>query len=83
MFRKYEKNEDAFMKKLIFGLVLLFSGVLGFVGWCNVVAQTAEQGSNSDVFGCFNGIEWTILFVFVIMAILGLIFAINELIHKE
>ena len=71
------------MKKLIFGLGLLFSGVIGFVGWCNAVAQTAVQGSNSDIFGCFDGIEWIILVVFVIMSVTGLIFAVNELIHKE
>lgn len=71
------------MKKLIFGLGLLFSGVLGFVGWCNAVAQTVEQGSNSDVFGCFDGIEWFVLFVFVVMSVTGIILAVKELIHKE
>lgn len=80
---KIMKDKGVFMKKLIFGLGLLFSGVFGFVGWCNAVAQTVEQGSKSDVFGCFDGSEWIILFVFVIMAITGLFFAINELIHKE
>lgn len=47
------------------------------------IAQTVEQGSNSDVFGCFDGIEWFVLFVFVVMSVTGIILAVTELIHKE
>ena len=71
------------MKKLIFGLGLLLSGVIGFVGWCIAVAQTVQPGGTSVVFGCFSGIEWIVLAIFAIMAIVGLFIAIKEVTQGE
>lgn len=66
------------MKKLLFGLGLLLSGVIGFAGWCIAVAQTTQPGAVSIIFGCFSGIEWIVLDIFAIMAIAGLFIAIKE-----
>ncbi len=64
------------MKKLIFGLGLLLSGVIGFIGWCIAVVQTVGPGST--VFTCFFGSEWIVLAVFAIMTIAGLLISIME-----
>ena len=64
------------MKKLIFGLGLLLSGVIGFVGWCIAVVQTVGPGGT--VFACFFGSEWIVLAVFAIMTIVGLRISIME-----
>lgn len=66
------------MKKLIFGLGLLLSGVIGFVGWCIAAAYTVQPGAVSNVFGCFRGGEWIVLAVFAAMAIVGLLIAVKE-----
>ena len=65
------------MKKLILGSALLISGVIGFVGWCIAAAQKVEPGAVSNILGCFNGIEWIVLAVFAIMAVVGLFIAIK------
>lgn len=71
------------MKKLIFGLGLLLSGVIGFVGWSSAVAQTVEPGGTSIIFACFSGMEWIVLAVFAIMAIVGLFIAVKEVMQSE
>ncbi len=71
------------MKKLILGLGLLLSGVIGFVGWCIAVVQTVQPGARSVVFGCFNGIEWIVLALFAILAIVGLLIAIKSVTQDE
>lgn len=71
------------MKKLIFGLGLLLSGVIGFVGWCIAVTQTVKPGARSVVFGCFRNVEWIVLAIFAIMAIVGLFIAIKEVTQDE
>lgn len=71
------------MKKLIFGLGLLLSGVIGFVGWCIAVAQIVQPGARSIVFSCFTGIEWIVLAIFAIMAIVGLFIAIKGVTQDE
>lgn len=71
------------MKKLIFGLGLLLSGVIGFVGWSVAVTQTVQPGARSSVFGCFTGSEWLVLAVFAVMAVVGLFIAIKEVKNGE
>lgn len=66
------------MKKLIFGLGLLLSGIIGFVGWSIAAALTVQPGSRSEVFGCFDKFESMVLVVFVAMAVMGLVIAIKE-----
>lgn len=63
------------MKKLLYGLGLFLSGVIGFVGWACAVTQSVERGARSTVFSCFNEWEALFLLVFAAMAVLGLIIA--------
>ena len=71
------------MKKVIFGLGLLLSGVIGFVGWSIAVTQTVQPGARSDVFGCCDSLEWGVLLVFVVMIVAGLIISSREVIKKD
>ena len=71
------------MKKLIFGLGLLLSGVIGFVSWSIAVTQTVQPGARSDVFGCCDSLEWGVLLVFVVMLVAGLIISSCEVIKKD
>ena len=71
------------MKKLIFGLGLLLSGVIGFVGWSIAVTQTVQPGARSDVFGCCDGLELGVLLVFVVMLVAGLIISCREFISPH
>lgn len=59
------------MKKLVFGLGLLLSGVIGVVGWCIAVGTV------------FSGGEWIVLVLFAIMAVVGLFIAIKEVTQDE
>lgn len=71
------------MKKLVLGLGLLHSGVVGFVGWCIAAVQKVEPGAVSVVFGCIRGVEWLVLAVFACMALAGLCIAIREAAEKK
>lgn len=71
------------MKKLIFGLGLLLSGVIGFVGWCIAVTQRVQPGAVSNVFACISGIEQIVLAVFTLMAIVGTFIASKEAMQNE
>lgn len=66
------------MKKLLFGLTLFISGVIGFVGWSIAVTQMAREGVYSMVFECFGDFDWIILCIFMIMSIVGLVLSIIE-----
>lgn len=67
------------MKRMIFGLGLLLSGVIGFAGWCIAAALTVQAGAISRIWGCLDGGEWIVLLIFVAMAIVGLSVAICAL----
>lgn len=71
------------MKKLIFALGLLLSGVVGFVGWCIAAAQKVQPGANSTVFGCIHGIDWLVLIIFAAMAFIGLLLSIRAATKDE
>lgn len=65
------------MKKMIFGIGLLLSGVIGFVGWCIASVSTVQPGARSTVLGCLHGEDWIVLLIFAVIAIAGLIAAIR------
>lgn len=67
------------MKKMIFGIGLLLSGVVGFVGWCIAATLTVQAGAISHIWGCLVGEEWVVLLTFTAMAIVGLIVAIRAM----
>lgn len=71
------------MKKLLFALTLLLSGVIGFVGWTIAVVCNCQPGANSMVFGCFRGAEWVVLVLFAALAVFGLILAIREILQDK
>lgn len=66
------------MKKMIFGLGLLLSGIIGFTGWCIAAIQTVEPGARSSILGCLNGEEWIVLLIFAVMAVVGLLISVVE-----
>lgn len=66
------------MKKMLFGLGLLLSGVVGFTGWCIAATGMVEPGARSNIWGCLDGSEWIVLFVFVVIAVAGLIISAVE-----
>lgn len=57
------------MKKLIFALGLLLSGVVGF---------KVQPGANSTVFGCIHGIDLLVLVLFAALSLVGLLLAIRS-----
>lgn len=63
---------------MLFGLGLLLSGIIGFVGWCTTAVQTVQPGAVSSLLGCLNGTEWIVLVIFALMAIAGLIISFIE-----
>ena len=67
------------MKKMVFGLGLLLSGIIGFVGWCIAAVLTVQPGAGSRILGCLNGEEWIGLLIFAVMAVAGLIISVIEL----
>lgn len=71
------------MKKLLFALGLLLSGVIGFAGWTIAVVCNCQPGANSVVFGCFRGAEWVVLVFFAALAVVGLVLAIRELLRDK
>lgn len=71
------------MKKLLFALGLLLSGVIGFVGWTIAVVCNCQPGANSVVFGCFRGAEWGVLVLFAALAVVGLVLAIRALLRDK
>ena len=67
------------MKKIILGAALLLSGVIGFAGWMIACTNTVQPGAKSGVFSCVNNPdEFIITFIFIIMAVAGLIITIAE-----
>ena len=66
------------MKRMIFGLGLLLSGVIGFVGWCIAAVQKVEPGARSRITECLNGEEWIVLLIFAAMAVAGLVISVME-----
>lgn len=66
------------MKKLLFGLGLLISGVIGFAGWSIAVTLTVPQGMMGTVFQCFYRTDWVVLAVFAVMAAAGLALSVKE-----
>lgn len=67
------------MKKMIFGVGLLLSGVIGFVGWSIASVLTVQPGASSTVWGCLHGEDWIALLIFAVIAIAGLIAAIRAM----
>lgn len=67
------------MKKMVFGLGLMLSGIIGFVGWCIAAVLSVEPGARSRILGCINGEEWIVLLIFALMAVTGLIMSVIEL----
>ncbi|MBD5527481.1 MAG: hypothetical protein HDR02_03605 [Lachnospiraceae bacterium] len=67
------------MKKMVFGIGLLLSGIIGFVGWCIAAVLLVEPGARSRILGCLNGEEWIVLLIFAVMAVAGLIISVIEL----
>lgn len=66
------------MKKMLFGLGLLLSGIIGFTGWCAAAVQKAQPGAVSRIFGCIDGEEWIVLLFFAAMALAGLVISVLE-----
>lgn len=66
------------MKKMIFGLGLLFSGVIGFVGWCIAATQKVQPGARSVILGCLRDLDWLVFWIFVVMAVVGLTISFIE-----
>ncbi|MBQ8278695.1 MAG: hypothetical protein IJZ23_02535 [Roseburia sp.] len=66
------------MKKVITGVAMLLSGVIGFVGWFIACALTVQPGARSRVWGCLNGMEWIPVIVFAVLAIYGLVLALKS-----
>lgn len=66
------------MEKMVFGLGLLLSGIIGFTGWCIAAVQKVEPGARSRILGCVNGEEWIVLSLFAVMAVAGLIISVIE-----
>ena len=46
------------MKKLLPGLGMLLSGMVGFTGWCMAAVMKVEPGARSRIFGCLYGTDW-------------------------
>lgn len=67
------------MKRMLFGIGLLLSGVVGFVGWCIAAALTVEAGARSRIWGCLDGGEWIVLLIFAAMSVAGLFAAIRAM----
>ena len=66
------------MKKMVFGLGLLLSGIIGFAGWCIAAVHKVEPGARSRILGCINGEEWIVLSLFAVMAVVGLVISVIE-----
>lgn len=66
------------MKKLLFSLGLLISGVIGFVGWSIAVTQIVQPGARSTVLGCFYDTDWIVLALFTAMIVAGLVLSVKE-----
>lgn len=67
------------MKRMIFGIGMLLSGVVGFVGWCIAATGIVEAGARSSVWSCLEGSNWVMLLIFAAMAVAGLIISAVEL----
>lgn len=66
------------MKKMIFGLGLLLSGIVGFVGWYIAATGKVQPGACSTILGCLCGEDWVVLLIFAVMAVVGLVMSAVE-----
>lgn len=67
------------MKKLILGIGLMLNGVIGAMGWCITAALLVEPGAKSNIWACLDGEEWSVFLIFMVMALVGLLIAIQSL----
>ena len=70
------------LKQLLFGAVLLEGGILGFVGFLIAHTNLVKPGSRSSVFSGLGGTDGTVVFLFIVMAIVGLVMAVKSLIEQ-
>ncbi len=67
------------LKQLLFGAVLLEGGILGFVGFLIAHTNLLQPGLGRSVFSGLSGADGAVVFLFVIMAITGLVVAVKSL----
>ena len=60
----------------------VFGGIIGFVGWSIVVVIHAGEYYRT-VFECYSNGDAIVMYIFVLMAIVGLILAIKQVISDR
>ena len=71
------------LKQLLFGAVLLEGGILGFVGVLIAHTNLVQPSLGRSVFSGLSGTDSAVVFLFVVMAITGLVMAVKSLSQQD
>ena len=71
------------LKQLLFGAVLLEGGILGFVGVLIAHTNHLQPSLGRSVFSGLSGADSAVVFLFVVMAITGLVMAVKSLSQQD
>ena len=71
------------LKQLLFGAVLLEGGILGFVGVLIAHTNLVQPSLGRSVFSGLSGADSAVVFLFVVMAITGLVMAVKSLSEQD
>ena len=71
------------LKQLLLGAVLFEGGILGFVVLLIAHPNLVKPCSRSSVFSGLGGTDGAVVFLFIVMAIVGLVMAVKSLNERD